>query len=333
MASALRPLLAHADDALVSDFADMAARIRDLVRTAADVNGVISPARWRVLQQQISAVVFSYFVQMGGVFTLDHNGDVLPHSAFMRRLWTAVTDATNAAVGEQAARLRKSLTHAPDLALAGERASTSPFAGLAFDLLIPDVADVYRSYVPQYEFTWNDHRTMSDRVYAAAALTRQQVGALTRELLAERADANTVADTLTRYLTDSIGRRNKPYGLNGRFSAERLLKTETTFAYNRAQYMAALVNPFIDEVDIVLSPQHKGVDDCDGFAAGSPYAIHEAPVPPFHSNCACTMRFHGTRTPSVVIDRLRADGSFGRVMTALSPGFAQSLLRGGNAYA
>ena len=300
-----------------------------MILSAADKDGNLPPQRWNALQQQIAVLVLTYFlsVHSGGVYTLDHQGDLLPQSAFMRQLWSQVKAGTSLGTQQQAAILRKALVSAPDLVQALERATINPF--LLFDVLLSDAQDAYKTYVPQYAYTWTDQRTLSDRVLFVAAQTRQKVGALTRALLAEQKPAKDVADTLTTYLTGTLIRRNKLYGTNARFEASRLLATETALAYNRASVMSALQNPFADQAEVFVSPAHKGTDSCDEVVAGNPYAITEVPIPPFHAFCACGVRFIISGKIQTTLETIRSQPELLNVRGALSPGFDELLLRGG----
>lgn len=325
--------LVSGEDALTADFADLSARIRELLLAAADRDGNIPASKWRALEQQIRALIVAYFISAHsqGSYTVDHNGDLSPVSAFARRLWTAVTTATALGVRQQASILRRELASAPDLVRQLENATVNPF--LAFDLLVPEAQDAYRAFVPQYDVTWNDNRTLGDRILATASTTQAKVGALTRELLAAQTPAKTVADTLNRFLTESLAVRNKSYGTRAVFDASRLLATETALAYNRASVYSALLNPFIVEAEVFVSASHKGQDSCDDVVAGNPYSIKEVPIPPFHAFCACGVRYIVNGKTQTVISGLRGNADRLNIRGALSPGFANLLLRGGGVHA
>lgn len=317
MATARQQLLAllrQQEQGLRDDFARIAAHVRTRLLASDNADGVITPDKWRQLEQEITAYVISYYL---GVlfqpFDVGVDGTLHPRSVFMRRMWDAIISATGLAVAQQALILNRRLSD--DLTQTWSRAELNPFLNL--DLLPASARKQYQDFQPQYAVTRADHKVLYDRVIAAAAETRRKLALYLREQFARTQTAKAMADALTTVATQTLT-----------FDASRLLATETAFAFNRAAIMGASLNPFIVEVEVFTSPSHKHTDGCDEFVRGNPYLLEHAPIPPYHSHCLCGLRFHAHRQTQAVAEQLRGSNLL-RVKGVLSKDFASLLLRGG----
>lgn len=318
-------LLRDGEKRLRADFQRFSDRARTYLMSAVDdATGNIPLQAWKQVEQQISSALLYYFLASGATaYTLTSNGTLIPTSPYLRLLWAEVEEATRQAVNEQAASLRQSLAGNDDIQRKLANATVSPFAPGGMD------GSLFDDYAPPYAVLWNDHRTLQDRVLLCAAETRRKTALLLSTLLSEGQSAKTIASTLDQFMTGRLAGNNKPYGQTALFDASRLLLSETNYAYQKASLVSAALDPFMQSVDIVLSPSHTVVDDCDGYAAGSPYRIEDAPVLGIHPDCLCRYVFHTGGKKSAVVDKLRGDPARLNVRGALSPGFAQLLLRGG----
>lgn len=307
-------LLNSQHDGLLEDFAALADRIRVLLLNADDSDGRIPPSRWRVLEQEIGALVLAYFLSLANnrAFIVGRDGSLTPQTPFMRRLWAGVEASAELAVARQAQIMRVGLRGREDLLRQLERARVYP------PLL---TSDAFHEAVL-------GARTLADRVLFAAAETRRKVTLLLREQLAEQRRSAAIADTMTRFLTSKLNVTHKPYGTTALYDAQRLQHGELTRAYGQLGLTAAAQNPFVTSVDWVTSARHKDIDLCDLNAAGSPYAVEDVPPYPGHGNCMCYLRYRVTGWNSAVAERL-ADTDVLNTRGALSPGFADWVLRGG----
>lgn len=321
-------LLRDGEQELRDNFQAFSERARTFLLNAADSQtGKIALQDWKHVEQQISGMLLYYFLDNGGsAYTVVSNGALIPRTPFMRLLWRQVEQATQQAVAEQADALRRSLKNAPDILKALEQAKLDPF--LAYYLLVDDDVDsLFEDYVPQYDFLRGDHKRLQDRVLLTAAETRRKVGLLISQQLSEGKTAKEIAAMLQQFLTGKLTAQNRPYGTTGFFDASRLLAGETTFANMRAGLMSAALNPLVTEVDWVLSNSHKVADECDTLAENSPYELKSVPPFPAHSQCLCHLEYRTHNRVAATVERLRGSERL-NVRGALSPGFAELLLRG-----
>lgn len=308
-------LLRANDETLDTLFQSIANKVRGLLLRRVDADGKVPLADWSRIEQQIASLILYLFLDRDGTgFVTASNGTLVAKSPYARLLWGATEEATRQAVAEQAELLRKALP--TDLVTRLQAAQRNPF--LSYDLIAADEGQaLYRQYLPPYGDVFGDGKTLEDRLHAAAGSTRQQVAALVRQLLSEQPKASVIADRLTDYLSH-----------NAQFVADRLLAGQTTYAYQKARLMSAVLNPLIEQVDVVLSPSHREVDDCDAAAAGSPYAVKDAPTLPIHGNCLCGYRFHVHDATQATAERISGSNLL-NLQGALSPQFVDLLLRGG----
>lgn len=322
-------LQSQQDRALTEALTALADRIRRLLVGGADATGAIPPTRFRALEDQVAALVFAYFLSVRDgstptAFTVGFDGSTLPQSAYMRLLWSSIQQAARLAVEQQAAFLRQSLRSAPDVTRAWSQAQLSPFFYLE---LLPEAAqNAFQTYQPPQRRELGG-RVLADRVLYVGANAQRGARLLTRALLAEGKPAREVADTIQRWLTGTLERRNQPYGTTGRFEADRLLHGEITSTYGNLGVLASTLNPFIDSIDWLLSPLHTETDECDANAAGSPYTADTLPTYPSHGNCLCSLRFNQHQRTKATVERLRGSAVL-QVKGALAVGFADLLLKG-----
>ena len=160
-------------------------------------------------------------------------------------------------------------------------------------------AQVLRIFEPnalaEYEapHTWidpNGHR-LSDRIWRVSQRTRDRVDALIADGIRTGRSATAIARDLETFIRPDRGnlRTMKPFGRNTSFDAMRLARTEITRAHGQASLVAARMNPYVDQMDWVLSGSHPREDICDELAAGSPYDLNDVPPYPAHPHDLCTL--------------------------------------------
>lgn len=182
--------------------------------------------------------------------------------------------------------------------------------------------DPSRQWVPFTE--WQDERgyVLSDRVWNADNETRRKIDALLAEGLRQNRSALDLAKALEAYLvpTQTGIRTLKPYGPSWRpdgaaYAAMRLARTEISRAANQAAFMSALMNPYVDKIDVARSgngdpncpvcPQHATIDRGGG-RLREPYDLNAAYIGPYHSHCMCTARGVVTDSPQTITQNIQA---------------------------
>ena len=73
------------------------------------------------------------------------------------------------------------------------------------------------------------------------------------------------------------------------YKALRLARNEIQVAHHRMSDEIAQHSPWIEQEEIVLSPQHPETDICDKVVEGNPYAVGEVTLP-IHPQCLCGKR-------------------------------------------
>ncbi len=308
-------LLRSGETRLRDDFARLSDRARTyLLSVVDDATGKVPLSEQKKVEQQVGTMLLYYFLAQGATaYTLTANGTLIPTSPYMRLLWSQVSEATRTAVNEQAAQLRTSLAGSEDVMKKLANATVSPFAAdSGMD------GNLFTGYVAPYNVLWSDHRPLQDRTLLCAAETRRKVLLLLSMLLSEGRSAKEIADTLDQFMTDKLKGSNKPYGTTSLFDSSRLLLSETNYAYNHAGLISAALDPFVTEVDWVLSPSHRGQDICDEMASGSPYKPESVPPFPQHASCMCHLSFRRNNRRVATAEALRRD-----------PARMNLLLRGG----
>lgn len=317
-------LLKASDSALTEGLQAVSVQIRAVLLSAANADGTIPLLRWSALEQKIGDLILYFFLsRQGRAYHLAFNGALVGASPYLRLLWAATEKAVQQAVEEQSAILKAKLT--PEQARQTEHAQINPFQ--AFDLLGANAA-LFQNFLPLYGDVFGNGRTLEDRVHRVAGETRQKVAALLREQLSQQKNAIAIAEAVT-LLLDGQSESGKPgIGTTAKADAARLLAGQTIYAHEKTRLMAAALSPFTESVDVVLSPSHREVDDCDDAAAGSPYLLKDAPILPLHGNCLCSYRFHSSPNTQAIVTSLKPDAAVLTVRGPLSPGFADLLLRG-----
>jgi hypothetical protein len=333
-----------------------AARLSQSAVVRHSVGDEVPRGATKSLQTDIGRIVETVFI--GTVPQTGHrapfyvrNGDVMPLSPYMAVLWESIDAVTELAVREHAAIIER---HMPDdiVAMARARASTTVFefddgstievAGAAFEH-VSEFPDGFKSNpFAQYEpaHTWVDPNgyRLSDRIWNTSDNMRGRMDAFISQSIREGKGALRMSKELEQFMIPGRGlRTRRPYGQNASFEAMRLARTETTRAHASAFETAAMANPFVTTVNIVLSRSHPKRDICDDAAAGSPYlkdAVPDRYKIPLHPHCLCHYTANVDEDIDDVVDRARerikkAEQPLEDVVgPAMVDAFKQRLLRG-----
>jgi hypothetical protein len=225
---------------------------------------------------------------------------VIPLSPYMRKLWWSIERTTLNSVNEHAAIMRRGLRRKPQVIAALSRATGNPFVAARAEATVQEQGDFKPRLLSQYDpqHLWLDPRgyRLSDRIWRTNLNTRRKIDLYLEEGIREGRGSLAMAADLEAFLMPNRRLRttDKPYGTTASYDAMRLARTEITSASARAGRISAAMNPYVNGVDWVLSPQHGCCDICDTLAAGSPYRLDEVPDLPgaSHPQCMCHYRWH-----------------------------------------
>lgn len=177
--------------------------------------------------------------------------------------------------------------------------------------------DPSRRWVPWTR--WNDPNgyRLSDRLWRAEARAREKIDATLMRELRNNMGSLRLARLLEKMLLPDRARvkTNKPYGTTASFDAMRLARTEITRASNQAAYMSALINPYVNQIDIARSrngdkscpicPQHATIDG-SGNRIRPPYDQNAAYVGPYHPHCMCRVLPVPSDSAATITQNIRA---------------------------
>lgn len=264
-------------------------------------SGIVPQSAGNLLIPQAQHRLTSIFLatQKGNLQAFQVNGgELVPLTPFTQILWANIRAATELAVSEHGAIIRKKLARYPDLLQALSQATLNPFqAAKKVAELDGNTRRKLQQYDPQHLWVDPSGYTLSDRIWQTNSQMRRKLNLFLREAIAEGRSAKSIARDLTNFLNPTRGliRTNKPYGTNLSFDAMRLARTELASAFNRAGLMAAHLNPFVTGVDVARSPGAGPCTThvCDAVVAGNPYTLDTVPNIPgdTHPHCLCTYRW------------------------------------------
>lgn len=161
--------------------------------------------------------------------------------------------------------------------------------------------------------TWVDANghTLSDRIWRTAGMTRRKLDLFLDERIRQGQGALDMARDLEVFLQPGRTLRTQaPYGIDASYDAMRLARTEITRAHSRAFERAAEENPFVEQLEVVLSGSHPKPDICDVAAAAGPFPKDAVPTAyqiPMHPHCLCTYRNVMVPDPAAKLDALLAN--------------------------
>lgn len=332
-------VMREADRDMTALFDQLAGQVATLVLREAGPSGTVPRTRLRAIQEAAGQAVHALFLgrsRTGQPAPFDVvMGRVVPLSPYMTVLWGAVERATRVAVDQQAQIMRKALAGAPDVLLALQTARQNPFAVAR---RVSEQAyfrpNPFAQYDPLHRFVHPDGYRLSDRIWRISGDTRRKLDLLLQQRIAEGMGAFDMAKELEQFLRVDrrIMRTNKPYGRDASYDAMRLARTEITAAGSRASYMAAQMNPFVREYEMVLSGSHTVVDICDEVAAGGPYPKHDPSyMEPLHPLCLCHHRWVLAPDSDAIIDEMRAQmgqgPDYGALVALVGPVLVDQFVR------
>lgn len=315
-------------------FARLVQDVTREIMMRADAEGMISQDEQYALEQAVDQRIMRMFLARRGQrmvpFTVARNGEVIPASPYMDRLWNGIQRATRIPAEHHASVLRRYLPRRLVLRL-----------DLATERPVREQTDIFRPHpLAQYDppHLWVDPNgyQLSERVWRTASNTRRRVDMLLEEGIREGRAARDIAADAERFLQPGRTlRTRKPYGTDASFDAMRLARTEVSRAAAEADEMSAAMNPFVEGLEWNRSPgSDYDCDECEDLAAGGPYPVDDPPVMPAHPHCMCYWSYALVEDKQEVIRALQEDARRARseLMDRIGPlqtaRFTQMLLRG-----
>lgn len=304
-----------------------AQRISRLIINAGAADGTMNLNRSQRLSlvNQVGALSFSLFVGPDGKSPYATNG-VTPLAPFPRVINRWYIKVVKAAVKAHADYMRKMLPEdvfnwlrnasPANLQVGGENTLREL---IRVDALMHSgfVPNALAKYDPMH-FWVNpvDGYTLSTRIWKNGIETRQRMEGMLDRLISEGRGSVQISRIMEQFLLPGREalRTQRPYGRDVSYYAMRLARTEIASAANRAAMLAAMLNPFVDTVDIARSasgdptckicPQHASIDISQN-RVRDPYPLDGAPLPTFHPHCMCRWQSNVGKTPAQVTVELR----------------------------
>lgn len=298
----------------------LAAYASQEITRRADADGNVPKGAMFEIQAAVGNQVTRAFVgrterRERAAFKVLQGGTVYPLANYPRILWTNIEKATRVYVEKHAGMMNRYLDQAPQLQAAMMRANRNPFREAK--QVTEQVLRVFRpNPLAQYEspHRWVDPNgyTLSERIWRTAGNTRRKLDLFLEERITQGDGALRMSRDLEAFLQPGrqLRRTTTPYGTDVSYDAMRLARTEIARAAARANEISAAMNPFVQELEIVLSPQHSCCDICDEAAESGPWLVGEVPERyriPMHPHCMCHYREVLIDNPQEVLDGLRAE--------------------------
>lgn len=299
-------------------------RMTGLIAAASDTTGHITlrPEARQVLIDRVGAEVNGLFVgpDKKNAFASDGVTAIAPFPQVLN-VWYVRTvarsvkvyhDQMKAALPEHLYRwLRRA--RAPRLEMAGNAAIIEQLK-----ILRPDYPG---EALKQFErmHSWVDPKgtKLSQRIWRSGIETSDRMERLLEDLINQGVGSLEISRQMEQFLLPGLEalRTNKPYGTDASYYAMRLARSEIAYAANRSAYLSALLNPFVETIDIARSPygdvtckicpQYATIDISQN-RVREPYPVGQANVPIFHSHCMCRVQSNVGKAPDSVIAQLQA---------------------------
>jgi len=137
--------------------------------------------------------------------------------------------------------------------------------------------------------------TVSERVWELTARTEQDLKRIIANGIAQGESPYQISKKIEKYISptvtqaDELGIEPGPGVYRSPYrNAMRIARTETNRAYNEASAAFYQNKPWVDKVDVVLSPTHDVEDECDDLVADNPYDPADVVgLLPQHPHCGC----------------------------------------------
>jgi hypothetical protein len=320
--SELIALLRANEAAFASTLTALRERIRALALSELPADRQPTRAEYDRFKRDVLAAVVAFYLSRSNEqlepFRLTPDGGVYPLSPFAIYVWTMIKRAVELGVEQQRTILEVGLQRDAETRRQLQRAGISPFAAV----LHPAGEQVFGAYRSPLTARRANGRNVIDSIIDAAAETRSKIGALLDDLNAERTTQAEIIRILFTFMTPGalLERYNKPYGRTGIGRAQQIARSTPIFAYSSASRAGAILNPYVDAIEIRRSsPASPPCPICDPMVGI--YTVENAPLPGFHANCVCRILFR--RVPASQA-RFRFPLT---TKTALSRDFADELLK------
>lgn len=277
-------------------------RIGGILRRSAQSDGTINRRNEAAILREAGQVIDRLFVGVDGRSAFADDG-VTPLAEFPRILnkWYGFVTA---ATIRQSGKWMKS--HTPDDVYAWlQKAKRPPIQ----ETILP--VDAVGRILAEYDtmHTWVDPNgyVLSQRIWKADLATRQKIDTILADGIRNGTGALQLSRLLEQFLVPGRAavRTDRPYGTDASYDAMRLTRTELTAAFGRVTLLSGRLNPYVDGIIWQLSGSHPEPDQCDGYAAGSPYDFDKVPYYPSHPFELCVLLQKVADTPQEVTDELR----------------------------
>jgi hypothetical protein len=303
-------------------------RITRTIVMAGDPDGTMNLNRSQRLDliNQVGTLTQALFVGADGKSPYDRNG-VTPLAPFPRVLNQWYVKVVTAAVRSHAAYLKRTLPEDVYRWLRSAKTSglqvgsehTLKEMAIGVDALMHPgfVPNALAQYDPMH-FWVNpvDGYTLSTRIWSNSIETRKRMEGMLDRLIAEGRGSAQIARIMEQFLLPGREalRTMRPYGRDVSYYAMRLARSEIASAANRAAYVSAVTNPFVETIDIARSAsgdptceicaEHATID-IDQSRVSDPIPVDEADIPIYHPHCQCRAQSNVGQSPSEVVRQLR----------------------------
>jgi hypothetical protein len=289
-----------------AEFKAVSLRIAGLLALRALPDGTLNPQSENTLRRSVGDILSAMFVNP------DPFSGVTALAPYPRTLNRAYVRATGLNVQAHQTWLQRTLPDDLYQWLAG--AQMPP--GLQETISPQFIRKALLAFQPLH--TWQDERgyVLSDRIWRTEKITRQQLEDVLVESIRQGRSATATAKLIERFLNPDAAalRTKKPYGRDGSMNTVRLARTEISRAHNVAAHLSAMLNPYVEGIDIARSPNgdpscpicptHATID-ISGARIREPYPKDNAPIPPFHPHDLCNVQSVVTENPQAVTAELR----------------------------
>ncbi len=304
-------------------FAGLGEQLRGVILRYADASGIIPVRQIGNVQREAGNMLVRFFVGMDGRSPFAQDG-ITPLATYPRILnkWLARVVADNVLVHSR--WMKRNVPEDVYDWLATVPSRSAPIVVSEMIHLSLAEIDALRLFHPnplaEYEpsHTWVDPRgyVLSDRIWQTSVQTRAKLDLFLAERIRAGQGAFQMAKELEQFLNPNRRpfRTKKPYGKDASYDAMRLARTEIARAGNQAAFISSYLNPYVDKLEVVRSPngdikcticpQHATIG-IGGERLREPYSIETADIPPYHAHDMCRVEPIVTDSPSTISDRWR----------------------------
>lgn len=296
-------LLKELDEKFQPFYQDISNYILGLFVKYENTNGTLDKYKLKDILAELDRYVTNKFVSSSTGNSANQN-NILGNSEYYSLLLAGITVATKMGVAENQLIMIRLLADAPDVKQKLLQGTLNPRVADELPQGFTPLAD----YQPNHEWVDLYGKQLSDKIWNVAGETRRKLDLYVQEAVMSGKSARDMSDDLENFLLPgkALQRTNRPYGTDASFPGMRLARTEIASSQVRAAHASALMNPFVEQYQPVLSREHPEPDECDDMIAIGPYDKSDpSGLPPFHPQCLCRVRWLRNQPTSVVVNSLR----------------------------